>query len=171
MFGRTTVSWSVLGVLLLLFGIAGGRAEGTNDAALVKALEATQVTLEDGLKTSEAVGVPISAKFEIENGRLQLSVYAVAGDEYKEIVISPGTGVLMSAQKITDNEDLADATAQKKAMQNARVALRTAVEAVAASMPGSRGVSAVPEPVDGQPVAKVKVLKAGALTTSSQDLR
>jgi len=160
----------MLGVLLL-FGIASGRAEGTNDAALVKALGAAQVTLEDGLKTSEAVGVPISAKFEIENGRLQLSVYAAAGDEYKEVVISPGTGVLMSAQKITDDEDLADATAQKKAMQDARVALRTAVEAVAVSIPGSRSVSAVPELVDGQPVAKVKVLRAGALATSNQDLR
>src|SRR5215471_15389117 len=161
---RMAAPVSAIGMLLLLLlGFSNSRAEGTNDAALVQALDAAQVTVEDGLKTSEAVGTPISAKFEIEKGRLQLSVYAAAGDEYKEIVISPGTGVLMSAQKITDNEDLADATAQKKAMQNATVALRVAVETAMASMPGSRGVSVIPQLADGRPVAKVTILKGGVL--------
>jgi hypothetical protein len=47
---------------------------------LAKALAGKKVTLEDGLKASEGAGRSISAKFEVENGKLQLSVYAPKGD-------------------------------------------------------------------------------------------
>src|SRR5258708_7212056 len=50
----------------VLLGHAAARADNQNDAALLKALDGTQVTLEEGLKASEIAGEPISAKFEIE---------------------------------------------------------------------------------------------------------
>jgi hypothetical protein len=41
------------------------------------------VTLEQGLATSKKNGKPLSAKFEIENGKLQLSIYTVRdGNKY-----------------------------------------------------------------------------------------
>src|SRR5262249_20574382 len=43
--------------------------EGGDEAALAAAMKNATATLEGGLKTSEAQGTPISAKFEIEDGR------------------------------------------------------------------------------------------------------
>jgi hypothetical protein len=129
------------------------------------------VTLEEGLKASEISGEPISAKFEIEDGHLQLSVYATANDGYREVLVSTSTGVLMSAEKITDADDLAAARAPSQAIRAAEVSLRTAAETAAAQTKGSRGVSVTPELLDGRPVAKVTLLKAGELTTVRQDIR
>jgi hypothetical protein len=41
-------------------------------------------TLQGGLKASEPQGTPISAKFEIADGKLQLSVYTMKGDGFTE---------------------------------------------------------------------------------------
>jgi len=42
-------------------------------AQLAKALTGAKVTLHSGLQTSASQGKPISAKFEVEDGKLQLS--------------------------------------------------------------------------------------------------
>ena len=49
-------------------------------AELAKALKDTKVSLEKGLSASESQGKPISGKFEVEDGKLQLSVYTMKGD-------------------------------------------------------------------------------------------
>jgi len=59
-------------------------ADEQDGAALVRALGDTKATLENGLKASEQKGRPISAKFEIDDGRLQLSVYTMQGDGFSE---------------------------------------------------------------------------------------
>ena len=46
-------------------------AEEANPAALAAAMKNASATLQGGLKASEAQGTPISAKFEIEDGKLQ----------------------------------------------------------------------------------------------------
>jgi hypothetical protein len=45
------------------------------DPVLAEAMEDTTVTLQQGVTAAASVGRPISAKFEIEDGRLQLSIY------------------------------------------------------------------------------------------------
>jgi hypothetical protein len=170
MFGRRAALVAAIGVPLA-FGSSGARAGSIDEAMLVKALGTAQVSLEDGLRTSETVGTPISAKFEIAEGCLQLSVYAVAGDEYTEVVILPDTGVLMSAQRITDDEDLAAAAAQRKAMRDTTVALRAATESLTRKVPGSLAVSIVPELIAGRAVAKMIFLRAGILATAEENLR
>src|ERR1700750_1598312 len=136
MLRKIATSVPVVG-LFLWFGLTDGRAEAIDDPALIKALDGVQVTMANGLKVSETVGKPISAKFEIDEGHLRLSVYALANDGYREDVISPDTGVIMSAQKIADTDDLAAAEAQKKAMQAATVPLRIAADRAASRMTGS----------------------------------
>jgi hypothetical protein len=69
--------------------------------------------LQGGLKASEAQGTPISAKFEIEDGKLQLSIYTMKGNDFTELVADPNTGAIAKAEKITDADDLKEATAQK----------------------------------------------------------
>ena len=82
-------------------------------AALADAMKNASATLQGGLKASEPQGTPISAKFEIEDGKLQLSVYTVKGDDFIEVVADPNTGTIAKAEKITDAGDLKEAAEQK----------------------------------------------------------
>jgi hypothetical protein len=51
------------------------RAEEADASVLAKATAQAQVPLQNGLRASESEGKPISARYEIEDGGLQLSVY------------------------------------------------------------------------------------------------
>ena len=96
------------------------RAEA-DEAALAAALKNASATLQGGLKASEAQGTPISAKFEIEDGKLQLSVYTMKGNDFMEVVADPNTGAIAKSEKITDAGDLKEAAEQKAAMAKAKV--------------------------------------------------
>src|SRR5207245_6925315 len=103
-------------------------AEGGDPAALAAAMKDATATLQGGLKASEREGTPISAKFEVEDGKLQLSVYTMKGNDFMEVVADPKTGAIAKAEKITDAEDLKAATSQSAAMAKAKVSLLTATE-------------------------------------------
>lgn len=167
----TFVRLTLVAGTFALFGGVQAWGEETNPLALAKALDGIPITLEEGLKASEIAGKPISAKFEIEDGKLQLSVYVVTADGYAEAIVSTRTGVLMSAQKMTDPEDLEAAGAQSQTMRAATVSLRAATEKAAMNSSGARVVSVVPEPREGQPAAKVTLLAKGALTSTWQRLQ
>ena len=67
-------------MLVAAAGLAGagiGPASAQDDEleAMATALKDTTFTLQDGLKAAERQGQPISAQFEIDDGKLQLSVY------------------------------------------------------------------------------------------------
>jgi hypothetical protein len=115
--------------------------------------------LESGLRASEAQGTPISAKFEIEDGKLQLSVYTMKGNDFMEVVADPKTGAIAKAEKITDAGDLKEAAEQKAAMAKAKVPLLTATETALKANAGSRAVSIVPELKSGQAMAEVTLLQ------------
>jgi hypothetical protein len=134
-------------------------AEGGDSAALAAAMKNATATLQGGLKASEAQGTPISAKFEIEDGKLQLSVYTMKGNDFMEVVADPKTGAIAKAEKITDAGDLKEATAQKAAMAKAKVPLLTAAETAVNANAGSRAVSIVPELKNAQATAEVTLLQ------------
>jgi hypothetical protein len=134
-------------------------AEGGDTAALAAAMKNATATLRGGLKASEPQGIPISAKFEIEDGRLQLSVYTMKGSDFIEVVADPKTGAIAKAEKITDAGDLKEAAEQKAAMAKAKVPLVTATETAVAANAGSRAVSIVPELKNGQAMAEVTLLQ------------
>jgi len=77
-------------------------------------------TLQGGLKASEREGTPISAKFEIEDGKLQLSVYTMKDGGFTEVVADPKTGAVKEAEKIKGADDLKAATSQKAATAKAK---------------------------------------------------
>ena len=140
-----------------------------NPAALAAALggENAPATLQDGLKASEPKGTPISAKFEIDNGKLQLSVYTMQGDTFTEVVADPKTGAIKEAETIKDADDLKAAAAQKAAMAKAMLAAtETAVKANA----GSRAVSIYPQLQDGSPTAKVTLLEGATFKKVTEKL-
>jgi hypothetical protein len=134
-------------------------AEDADPAALAAAMKNAMATLQSGLRASEAQGTPISAKFEIEDGKLQLSVYTIKGNDFMEVVADPNTGAIAKAEKITDADDLKEATEQKAAMARAKVPLLNAAETAVSANAGSRAVSIVPELKNGQATAEVTLLQ------------
>ena len=134
-------------------------AEGGDPKALAAALQDATATLQGGLKASEREGTPISAKFEIEHGKLQLSVYTMEGDNFMEVVADPKTGAIAKAEKITDADDLKASASQKTAMAKAKVSLLTATETAVKGNPGFQAVSIFPELKGGSAVAEVTLLQ------------
>jgi hypothetical protein len=145
-------------------------AEEADSAALAAAMQNASATLQGGLKASEAQGTPISAKFEIEGGKLQLSVYTMKGNDFMEVVADPNTGAIAKAEKITDSGDLNEAAEQKAAIAKAKVPLLTATETAVNANAGSRAVSIVPELKNGQATAEVTLLQGTALKKVTEKL-
>ena len=144
-------------------------AEG-DPAALAAAVNDTTATLQGGLKASEREGAPISAKFEIADGKLQLSVYTVKGNDFMEVVANPETGAFAEAEKITDAEDLKAATSQKAAMAKAKVPLLAATETAVKASPGFVAVSIFPDLKNGQATAEVTLLQGTTLKKVTEKL-
>jgi len=155
------VQWMLIMAAVGLCGVGAAPvcAEAGDSAALAAAMKDATATLQGGLKASEREGTPISAKFEIEDRKLQLSVYTMKGDGFMEVVADPKTGAIAKAEKITDTEDLKAATAQKAAMAKANVPLLTATETAVKANTGFRAVSIYPQLRDGRAVAEVTLLQ------------
>src|SRR5438045_1554414 len=81
-----------------------------------------------GVAASESQGKPNSGKLEVEDGKLQLSVYTMKGDNFSEVVIDPKTGKVAKTDAITSGDDLTAAKAQSAAMTKSKVSLRAATE-------------------------------------------
>jgi hypothetical protein len=145
-------------------------AEGGDDAALAAAMKSASATLQGGLKASEAQGTPISAKFEIEDGKLQLSIYTMKGNDFMEVVADAKSGAIAKAEMITDAMDLKEAAEQKAAMAKAKVPLLTATETAVKANAGSRAVSVVPELKGGQAIAEVTLLQGTAFKKVTEKL-
>jgi hypothetical protein len=154
--------WSVVG--------ATARAEEGDPAALAAAMKNATATLQGGLRASEAQGTPISAKFEIEDGKLQLSVYTMKGNDFMEVVADPNTSAIAKAEKITDADDLKEATEQKAAMTKAKVPLLNATETAVTANAGYRAVSIVPELKNGQATAEVTLLQGTTIKKVTEKL-
>jgi hypothetical protein len=135
------------------------RAEEDNPAALAKALPEASVSLDQGLKASEGQGKPISGKFEIADGALQLSVYTMKGDQFAEVIVDHKAGSIKKSEPITDPGDLKDAKEQGEAMGKAKQSLGAAVVSAVKANSGFRATSVVPMLDGGQPVAAVTLMK------------
>lgn len=145
-------------------------AQDDDVAALAAALKEAKFTLQDGLKASEREGRPISAQFEIDNGKLELSVYTAKGDDFTEVIADANSGAVVSAEKITDNDDLNDAMDQKAAMDKATVPLLEAVNTAEKENPGSRVVGIFADIEDGHAVAQVTLLQGTTAKKVSEKL-
>jgi hypothetical protein len=151
-------------------GSAFAADEAQERAELAKAMSGAKTTLQDGLKASVPQGKPISAKFEVEDGKLQLSVYTMKGNGFSEVVVNPASGKVNESKTITDKEDLEHADAQKAAMDKSKVTLLTAADNAAKSNSGYKVVSVYPQMKSGHPVADVTLLKGTAYKTVSAKL-
>ncbi len=151
-------------------GLCWGAEENEDTAALAKALVEARVPLDQGLKASEREGKPISAKYEIEDGALQLSVYTMKNGAFEEVIVDHRSGSVKKAEKITDEDDLKDAQEQSQAMANAKLPLVDAVEKATKANAGYKAVSVTPSRAGGKPVAEVRLMKGEELKKVTEPL-
>lgn len=147
-------------------------AEDVQDhAALAAALQHVKGgTLENGLKASERIGKPISAKFALEDGTLQLSLWIAREDGFAEFVLYPAIRSVTEIFDFRDTNKLKVATAQKLAMDKATLSLLSATENAVKANGGFRAVSAYPVLEEGDPIAVVTLLGADAFKIVTEKL-
>ena len=146
-------------VILSLVAAPSWAEEHLDPAAIAKALQQVSLPLEKGLKVSEREGKPLSAKYEIEKGALQLSLYTMKGDSFSELIIDHNSGAVAKEEVITDADDLKAAKEQAAAMAKTRATLDVPIAKAIQDNPGYRAVSVVPKLEGGQPVAVVILIK------------
>ncbi len=144
--------------------------EAKEHAELAKALSAAKVSLQTGLSASATAGTPISAKYEVEDGKLQLSVYTKKGPGFSEVIVDHTTGKVAKTKAITSGDDLTAAKAQSDAMAKAKRSLRTMADQAAKENKGYRVVSEIPALKDGHPVAEVTLVKGSEFKVVSEKL-
>lgn len=143
-------------------------------AELANTLSSAKVSLQQGLVASEAEGQPISGKFEVEDGKLQLSVYTAKDGKFFEVIIDHETGKIAKVEPISEGEDLSHAKSQKAAMDRAKVKLADAALKSTGQAKGPAGnvlvVSVVPELKDDRPEAAIVLLAGKQFSTASEHL-
>jgi len=154
-------------VSLMLGSFCPAWSAEQDDAALIKAVSRAKVTLQQGLTASQREGRPISGKFEMENGQLQLSIYTEKAGKFFEVIVDHVSGSVAKTEPITEGDDLAEAKTQSAAMAKAKTDLRSATTRAAV---GSRAVAVTPDLKDGHPVASVSFAKGDKLQTATQPL-
>jgi hypothetical protein len=140
-------------------------------AELATAASGAKVTLEEGLAASKVNGKPVSGKFEIENGKPQLSVYTIKdGSKYFEVIVDHTSGAVAKAEPITGGDDLAVAKSQNDGLFRATREIREAVKEAKHDNPGYVAVSVWPEMKDGHSMANVMLVKGNDWKTTTVDL-
>ncbi len=170
MIGRIVVS-AIVALSLLIPHIALAQTDADKEhAELAKAMSGTKIPLERGITASAKEGKPISAKYEVEDGKLQLSVYTMKGDNFSEVIVDHKTGKVAKAEPITKADDLKAAKAQSAAMAKAERSLEAAASAAVKENTGFRAVSVMPAMKDAHPVADVTLLKGTEWKTVTEKL-
>ena len=149
---------------------AQDKEEEGNPAAAAKAALSARVSLDRGLAASASHGRPISAKFEMDEGKLQLSVYTTKGGKFFEVSVDPNSGRIVKTEPIGEGEDYTAAQSQSAAIAKAKVSLRAAVATALRGNAGFRAVSVTPSLKDGRPVAEVALAKGKDVKTVSVPL-
>jgi hypothetical protein len=124
---------------------------------LARAPQNASVRLDEGVSASARHGTPISAKYEINDGRLELSVYTMAADEFWEVIVDHTTGMVRGVGPI-NRKELNTARSQKEAITKAPFSLEAAIAVAVRAGAGYRAVSAVPSLKDGRLVVTIMLV-------------
>src|SRR2546428_7810536 len=168
-----TTTLAVAFLVAWVLAVPTGWAQKPDDkehAELAKALKDAKISLQRGLTASAKEGKPISAKYEVEDGKLQLSVYTMKGDNFSEVIVDHTTGRIAKTEPITQGDDLAHAKEQSEAMAQAKRSLGAAASEAIKENRGYRVVSVIPALKDGHPVADVTLVRGTEWKTVSEKL-
>jgi hypothetical protein len=162
---------------MLLVGLLAGGLFGAaladdakDHAAVAKQLPSAKVTLSEGLTASESKGQPISAKFEIDEGHFQLSVYTVQGSAFQEVIVDYSTGKIAKVGPLDEAGDVAAAKKQMAAIAKAKTSLKTATDKAERDNAGYRAVSVTPMLKANHAIATVTLVKGAQFKSVSESL-
>ena len=164
---------TLMALAALIFATSSGWTQPHDDkerAELAKAMKDAKVPLAQGVSASAKEGKPISAKYEVEDGKLQLSVYTMKGDKFSEVIVDHKSGKVAKAEVITKDDDLKYAKAQSEAMGKAKRSLAAAASDAVKANAGYRAISVVPAMKEDHPVADVTLLKGTDWKTVTEKL-
>jgi len=163
-------------LLFVFFGdlwsvIASAAMSDKEKAELAPAASSSKVTLEQGLAASKTNGKPVSAKFEIENGKPQLLIYTIKdGSKYFKVVVDQNSGEITKAEPITGGDRLVEAKKQSDGLFRATRELREAVKEAKRNNPGYNAVDVWSEMRDDHSVATVTLVKDNDWKIAAVDL-
>ena len=167
---KTTIALAFLVVWFFAMPTGWAQESDKEHAELAKALKEAKISLQRGLTASAKAGKPISAKYEVEHGKLQLSVYTMKGDKFSEVIVDHKSGKVSKTEPITQGDDFSHAKAQSEAMAKAKRSLDAAATEAVKANNGYRAVSVMPALKDGHPVAEVELVKGTDWKTVSEKL-
>lgn len=144
---------------LLFAGLPSLAADPPDVAVLAKAMLEAPAALERGLEASRSEGTPISARYEIEDGVLQLTVYTMSLDQFTKVIFDLRSGAIKESHAITAGRDLKVAGAQGAAMSWARMSLEDVIGNALRAIPGYRAVAVEPTLESGHPIATTTLVK------------
>lgn len=159
-----TISGAIVATMVLMHASVFGE-ENAGSQVLLKALPAATVSLQEGLDASAAKGKPISGKFEMEDGKLQLSVYTEKAGKYAEIIVDFSSGKVQKVAPITQGEDLAHAKAQASALAMTKSSLKAVADKIEQATPCTRVVRIAPAVTGHKPVANIVLAKGDEIMT------
>ena len=176
---RKTIGIASAVVVTALLAAAAAFSAGTDDdddddevsAALVSALNGGALPLERGVSASAREGQPISAKYEMEQGKMQLSVYTMQGERFSEVIVDHTSGGIAKVVPITSGGDLTAAQRQRELMARAGRSLESVTADAVKSNTGFRAISAMPRMRDGYPVIEVTLIRGDERKTVSELLQ
>jgi hypothetical protein len=170
--GAPSGRWMVVSTLVLTMsaGIAQIAMSQESNKELAAALKTKHVTLVAGIEAAAAQGNPMSAKYEYEDGKLQLSIYTEKSGAFSEVVVNHTTGKVATTDKITTGDDLKNAQMQSAALAKAKSSLAAALEKALAANKGYGGVSAAAVLKSGRPVAEIVLSKGAEFKTVTEPL-
>ena len=158
-------------VALTLVGASAALADDASDkAAVAKQIGAAKITLQQGLTAGEAQGQVISGKFEIDEGKFQLSMYTAKGTALQEVVVDYTTGKIAKAEPLSEAEGIAAGKKQFAVMAKATTTLKDAVDKAEKQTPGYRAVSVEPKAKANHAVAMVTLVKGAQFKSVSEPL-
>jgi hypothetical protein len=170
------VMWNKTLAAVLTVGVMGTTvwlssfANESSGSAVAKYMRGARISLQDALGAAEAQGQPISGKFEVDEGHLQLSVYTAKDGKFSEVLVDQNTGKVAKSEALTDGNDLAAAERQMEAYGKSKTSLKTAVSQAEKAYPGYRAVSVTPTVSKGHPVAVVSLLQGNQTRSIAEPL-
>jgi hypothetical protein len=133
--------------------------QGVDVAALSAALRNAKVPLHAGIRMVSKDSIPLSANYEMKDGKLLLAIYAARGDEFFETILDPQSGKAIMAGPITIDDDLMVVREQAKVITGSSQPLWEVVFGVERANQGYRAVSVIPEQGEQGPAAIVILMK------------
>jgi Peptidase propeptide and YPEB domain len=155
---------------VLLCTSLASRAEENYLAAVMRELPQATVSLDEAIKVSKREGKPISAEYDVEDGGLQISVYAKNGDQFSEVIVDPKSGSIIKTKPLTDPKEIREAEAESAAITKAKLPLEAALGAAVSANNGYRAVGVVPIINDDEPVATVTMIGGDGIKTVAEKL-